>query len=350
MAPAEFPSEIVAVLRRYSRQVSVWDITALEPFSGFSGARVWKITVPPTAWALRCWPVPGLSPARILGLHRLLEHLSRSGLSCVAVPVFSDSGETSVTSSGRLWQLEPWLPGTADYHKHANPQRLKAALTSLGRWHLAAARFVPTSQEREWFGSSPGGVSPAVSERLARLRGISPRILADLRNRVLAGPHGEQQALCLDLCRQIPLWHSVVAGELAAVQREPFALQPCLRDIWHDHVLFTGDEVSGLIDPSACRMENVAADLARLIGSLVEDDADGWRIALDAYRQMRPLSLAEEALTAVLDRSGILLSAVTWLEWLYRDDRTFSNPRAVMARLRQLHRRLAGSPSRRPIW
>src|SRR5262249_28738628 len=110
--------------------------------------------------------------------------------------------------------------------------------------------------------------------------------------------------------------------------------------VWHDHLLFTGDTVTGLIDASACRTENVAGDLARLIGSLIEDNARGWKIALETYRSHHPLSLAEEALIIVLDRSAVLLSSITWLNWLAIERREFPDQDAALDRLRHWHRRL----------
>ena len=72
-------------------------------------------------------------------------------------------------------------------------------------------------------------------------------------------------------------------------------LQPCLRDVWHDHVLFQGDEVTGLIDPSAARTDTVAADISRLAGSLIADDRRAWGKAMDAYQAVRPLSAAKRS-------------------------------------------------------
>ena len=61
-------------------------------------------------------------------------------------------------------------------------------------------------------------------------------------------------------------------------------MQPCLCDPWHDHVLFTGDQVSGVIDYGSVKEDHIAVDLARLLGSLVEDDENAWSIGLKAYQ------------------------------------------------------------------
>ena len=62
----------------------------------------------------------------------------------------------------------------------------------------------------------------------------------------------------------------------------PVPLHPCLRDIWHDHVLYTEDHVTGIVDLSAARTENVAADLARLLGSLLGPGDGRWELALES--------------------------------------------------------------------
>ena len=90
-------------------------------------------------------------------------------------------------------------------------------------------------------------------------------------------------------------------------------LQPCLCDVWHDHVLFEGDAVTGLVDYGGVKVDNVATDLARLLGSLAGDDPVLRDAGLRAYSRLRPLSLAEEALVPVLDRTGTLLGIANWL-------------------------------------
>jgi homoserine kinase type II len=103
--------------------------------------------------------------------------------------------------------------------------------------------------------------------------------------------------------------------------------------VWHDHVLFEGDAVTGLIDYGAVKIDHVAVDLARLLGSLVGASRDAWSIGLQAYRRLRPLADDEEQLAHVLEESGNTVAAANWLMWLYRDGRAFEDRAGAARRL-----------------
>ncbi len=134
--------------------------------------------------------------------------------------------------------------------------------------------------------------------------------------------------------------------ERASQNRLP--LQPCIRDVWHDHVLFTNERVTGLIDFGALRDDHIATDIARLLGSLVRDDQAGWVAGLSAYEQLRPLTPLDRQLVTVYDQSGVLLSAMNWLQWLFIDGRRFDDLSRVHGRCAEIATRLshlAGKPT-----
>jgi len=278
---------------------------------GFSGAGVFRITSDGATWCLRRWPdgTSGLPAARIRELHRWLGFLKSEGVATVAVPVVSRNLSTLVVVDGSTWHLERWLPGTSDFCMHPTDARLRNAVAALAQLHVASERYVPSPDGAAWF-ASRSGVSPAVTERRERLlRWTMPR-------RRETGLHGSQAQR--DLAGELATSLSVLAPRISVELEQCAALNvrlhPCLRDVWHDHILFTDNEVTGIIDPSAARMENVASDLSRLLGSLIGDAGDRWETALDAYSALRPLSADERRLIPVLDRSGAVLSAVHWLE------------------------------------
>jgi homoserine kinase type II len=106
-------------------------------------------------------------------------------------------------------------------------------------------------------------------------------------------------------------------------------------------VLFTDDVVTGVIDFDALGIDSIATDLARLIGSLVEDNPGGWQTALEAYDALRPIHDREQRLIQVLDHCNVVISGLQWLHWIFLEQRTFENWKGVHGRLTDIHRRLA---------
>lgn len=335
-------SAITAILQHYPA-VSVGRLQSTpQAFFGFSGAAVYRVETNQGTFALRQWRQSHLNTDRLCGLHRLLKRIHEAGVKTVAVPVAAKSGETFVRSNDRYWQLELWLPGTADYQESPSRERLRNSMIALAEWHRTARLFEPRDSERQWFRSEPAAASPAVRERLARLRNWqSGRLQAVEQSHRADGKFDEDfRNLRTEISQQFRRHSETVAAELKVVSAVPFKLQPCLRDIWHDHVLFTGDDVSGLIDATACRTENIATDLARLLGSFLGDDTAEWRFALDAYHAVAPLTDLEFRLVRILDRSSVLLSGLTWLDRYFLQQATFSNSTAVIDRLTRLVQRM----------
>ena len=338
-------AEADAVLQRYPCRGSVPSLVRRR--GGFSGAAIFEVRTDGGVYCLRRWPAGALPLARIAGLHRLLRHIYEAGVTQVAVPVPATNGSTLVSSGSGVWQLEPWLPGNADFHDAPSDARLRSAMRRLAAWHRAAARFVSHGAEGEWFDRRERAVSPAAIERLRLVYEWHAGRLAHLKEAISRRPEDRLAEPGREIAALVERAAPRVAGELEAATRLAFRLQPCLRDIWHDHVLFSGDEVTGLIDPSACRMENVATDLARLVGSLIGDDARGWQVALDAYTRENSLTADELRLVAVLDRSAVLLSGLTWLDRRFLNGQTWHEIDRVEQRLHGILgrlRRLSSGP------
>jgi Ser/Thr protein kinase RdoA (MazF antagonist) len=121
-------------------------------------------------------------------------------------------------------------------------------------------------------------------------------------------------------------------------------LQYRLGDVHHDHVLFVGDDVTGVVDFGAVDFDAPAGDVARLLGSLVGDDRERRRVALAAYESVRPMRELEREAVAFFDTSGSVVSAAHWLEWLWpRDPKqapAIADRTAALDRLARLVERL----------
>jgi len=135
------------------------------------------------------------------------------------------------------------------------------------------------------------------------------------------------------------IWTPHVTGWLRGWEENHFQAW-CLSDVWHDHLLFEGEQLTGLIDYGEIKLDHRAVDLARMLGSLVSDNDDRWEEGLQAYRTVLPLTERDAALSRVLDRTGVVLGASNWLRWLYYDRRQFDNLDAVARRLTELVERM----------
>jgi len=123
-------------------------------------------------------------------------------------------------------------------------------------------------------------------------------------------------------------------------------IHPCIRDIHRDHVLFQEDKVTGLIDFGAMDNDNVSCDIARLLRSMVGDVNSFWPDGLTAFERIYPLSGEERLLVRAYDESGVLLSGINWLKWVFIENRQFDDRPGVLKRFDEITCRLANLVSR----
>jgi homoserine kinase type II len=299
---------------------------------GFSGARLWRAESRAGNLCLRAWPRESPNETQLSFVHNVLLRVTAHGLKFVPAPITTRSSATYVQHQGVLWELTPWMPGRADYHEQPRSERLQAAMQALAQFHLAAA-----STNRV----DPTGPSPTLDRRARELRSfLNGPSAEELRRRVPDGrwPELDERAIrMLDYVRM----HRQTLQSLLDQPVLPVTQQPVIRDIWHDHVLFQDDIVSGIIDFGAMSVDTVAVDIARLLGSLVDGDEQQWREGLRAYREFRPLSHTQQELLVTLDHTGVFSGGLVWLRWHYLENRTFENHSGVLARVDHFLNRLA---------
>src|SRR5690606_33971928 len=173
---------------------------------------------------------------------------------------------------GALWELTPWMPGEADFHRHPRVEKLQSAMQALASFHRAARHYHSTEARL--------GETQGFRERLDRLASLKREDAARLTDAIRTqGALTAADALApmrRDALRWMELAFAIVDSildEASTLVDMIVPVQPCIRDIWVDHVLFTGDEVTGIVDFGAMRNETPAIDVARLLRSLVGADA-----------------------------------------------------------------------------
>jgi homoserine kinase type II len=236
----------------------------------------------------------------------------------VPVPIGDSDGRTASEWRGRIWQVEPWMPGEADRSQPPSPARVAAAFRALASFHqrLASASIL--------------GQSTGLIARAAELRDLTAGGgFAELANQISAGEHDRPHALAN---RWQIMAQRLAPRVLDVVQRaaaHTVTLQPCLRDARPDHFLFVGDRVTGLVDFGAMDQETVAADLARMCSEWDGLDKSARATALAAYADIRPLDAREDRLIDLFEQAAAVLGAAHWIRWHFAEHRSFEDPTAV---------------------
>ena len=133
--PTMDPVAVDAVLQLYPDRFRSRSFALPPDGTGFSGAVVLRVETDAGPHCLREWP-PHADPERIGGLHRLLNHVCSRGIDFVAPARAGQRRPDARFRRRRWWQLEPWMPGRADFVSRPSDSRLAAAFTSLARLHL----------------------------------------------------------------------------------------------------------------------------------------------------------------------------------------------------------------------
>jgi Ser/Thr protein kinase RdoA (MazF antagonist) len=304
---------------------------------GFSGSLVWRLATEQGVLCLRRWPAEYTDAGRLRWIHRVLAGVFETGFRRVPVPLTAAGGETAVRHGGHLWQLEPWLPGEAADAGQLGPQsekRIEAALTALAEFHRAVA---------ETGNRQPDGPAPGIVKRMAKISELMNGGLKRLKQIATAGRNlwPELADRAPAVLQMFTMLAPGVATRLGKASKQVVAIRPAIRDIHREHVLFEGDQVSGIVDFGAMQFDHVAADIARLLGSLAGDDRQLWQHGFQAYEKVHPLTDDERRLVPTYNESERLLAGMNWLWWVFVDGRRFANRTAVLARFDEIVTRLA---------
>jgi aminoglycoside phosphotransferase (APT) family kinase protein len=234
--------------------------------------------------------------------------------------MISTNGTTITHTSPYEVELSTWQPGQAETQTACSPERLRAAVQAVAQVHAV------------WrAGTMTKGVCFGAQHQHQRLAEWTSAELALLRASLQGSPSVYSSGAYLFADQR----------EHAMKQLTPWLcrkvmLHQCLGDIWSAHVLFTGDEVTGLIDYGGMRLDHPAQDLARLLGSMCPGDAQLRQIGLDAYHGQAEM----KDLAVVMEKTGAIVGIGNWLRWLLLEKRKFADQSLAEKRFTQLVQQL----------
>lgn len=295
--------------------------------AAWSGADVYAVTAGRRDFVLkRCGS--GISRPRAEWVHALMRHTrSIVGAAVPEVICGTDGSTLHEDATGGLWELVERMPGAAC--QSPDTAQRTAAAEILAAIHLAAATVFDHAPRLD--------VSPGVIQRRMQSAALLARPWHAWPAHRLSGPLSDR----LRCAAAVMAAHDGQRALERVVGFDPgmVLVQPVLRDVWSEHVLFSGHRVTGVIDWHAAGIDSPATDIGRLTGSW--PNASGHRHPfMQAYERLRPLEPLERRLTGFLDAAGVVCGIDNWLRWTLEEQRRFADMRRVLDRIDQLVDRL----------
>ena len=343
------PTLLASVCRRWSAlpPTRIAALGTAGSQSGLSGSQVYAVELPGTAGRLVLKSFPAAASCdQARFVHRLVQHLRAEGIRQVPEVMPTLDNDTVVAdAAGTLWELARFMPGVA-VPSPTVPQTVAAA-TALAQLHIAASRLTGHPPRED--------VSPGLCRRITQAEQL--RAMPWRARRMALSPVAGQRlpnGFTGELSGRFDSAVSIFAdcgGEdfvswVAGLRPTRCMVQPVVRDIWCDHVLFAEacrDEVTAIIDLHAAGIDTPATDLSRLMGSWKPPDGreglpllDRWPEALVAYHRLRPLSPVEYSLIPLLHATAVVFGLDNWFRWTLEEQREFPETRSVLARIDRL--------------
>ena len=299
--------------------------------------------------------------ARAAWVHTLIHRARSRGVSELPAPLSTPAGATLVADTeGGVWELVPFMAGRA--LERPSTVEVARAMDVLARLHEAWG-----SDAGDGGPPVPSAPPPSVVRRIEQARMLASLPWSRRLDRCLPRGAGDVPPLVADAmetwARAIVMFTALdgtrIVRRVAGMEPPSLPLQPVLRDIWFDHVLFerrtaagAGSErhaqVAAVIDLHSAGVDSPATDIARLAGSWWSPDVgvafDAWLAdAVDTYSARRALGAGERALVPWLHAVGVICSLDNWFRWVVEERRLFADAPRVRARLERLVEALPGA-------
>ena len=305
--------------------------------------------------ALKRWPA-NIAPDRLVQIHHWMDLAAH--VPFVPTLVRTHTNETYVRDASHLWDATTWHHGYPCERPGAEEVENACAAAAL--------------LHEVWRHLSLRGASPGIRRRID----VLSQWLAN-PERIATSPEAAVTELLPRARSAIDRCASTISQALQRWENVPLRLQPCVRDLRGEHLLFTATQVTGIVDYGAMDVDTPTLDLARLLGDLAGEDTRLFALGVQKYRERnadfeastelfarlpdRPASVGfvsqvptgdlgyeinrsrtigkptgeQTELIAWLDRAGAVCSLIGWVQRIAGNDVPVS-PAQLVPRIRKL--------------
>jgi len=334
---------------------------------GYSGARLWRFTSQDQRYLARRFAKPASDrKKRIYWIQRTIHTAYGNGCDFLAPTIVNESGNSLIDDGDFLWQIEKWLPGSATFWSEPNISKLKNAARAIARFH--SLQFLIAKQQHsrptidllassfDSLGNSNTaqsiyGEPQSIDDRIGLCHRHSKVDLKTIFKEMESQPSSIKSLLqqeAIEIHQRFNRNVISIVRELEQVKKKLRCSNPyefatasvCFRDVWHDHLLFDGNRLTGIVDYDAMRWDWVVNDIARLLASLFgsrfDQAPEDWEKFLKEYVGIFPLTQFDMEMLGVIDRANSILAPMNWVTWIYCENRDFGESSKIRQRIGRL--------------
>ncbi|MEM9586439.1 MAG: phosphotransferase [Planctomycetota bacterium] len=320
---------------------------------GLSGASVFRVRMESgSTVALKRLPAQ-VKLERVREIHGVADRLATCCRQLVNYLPFQ-SGDSLYRDGNRWWEATQWRSGEP-LPRSASESLIRAGAETIARTHGCASEVIGSRES----------VPQAILDRIERTRvldlqlrrcGLVQGTSASVANRFsLEGRLAPDLAAALVAATELlgSGWAAATDRFLPSLKRaaRSAVVHYVLRDGHRENVLFDGDQVSGLIDLDALRIDTPAIDVARWVSGFFTGDSpnpgvglawDGekdvsgrlnavWNAATAGFASVQPLDERTERTARLLLLCSAWITLANWVVWLGIERRSFGVPQTDLA-------------------
>jgi Ser/Thr protein kinase RdoA (MazF antagonist) len=314
------------VLSAYPKDFGSEYLFPLDPSLSLGSFRYWRIESPQEFFCLRRWPKGKPGQDQLQFIQAVLWTAAYEGIEFIPLPLETKTHKGFVKFDDSYWELLPWFDGFEREAELSNRKHfhIVSAMMALAQFHLAVSSFpLP---------NLPVSTSSRIRSQLTLWKNWVPKHFNRLNQILLtsrSNPSTLEEARLAKLGLTFLSLVVPLSGRCLSLLTHAACfmvpVQPVIGNALWQHVRFDDDGIYGMIDFTEITVDNVALDIASLLGSGSVSDHTLWTLGLKAYQSIRPLSADELFMVQIFDQTLVFLEGLQYLSHLFLEEKLLTD-------------------------